>query len=56
MKLFIGKKVGVSKEEKSLPYYKFFEREMAAIPAEKIKILDAPLNLKLCPLKIKIYF
>ena len=42
MKIFRGKKVGVSREEKSLPYYKFFERDMAAIPAEKIALIDKP--------------
>ena len=41
MKLFLGKKVGVSKEEKALSYYKFFERDMANIPAEKIAHLYA---------------
>ena len=56
MKLFIGKKVGVSKEEKSLPYYKFFEREMAAIPAEKIKILDAPSEVEIVPFEDKNLF
>lgn len=34
-------KVGVSKEEKELSYYKFFERELAEIPEEKIAILQA---------------
>ena len=56
MKLFIGKKVGVSKEEKSLSYYKFFEREMAAIPAEKIKILDAPSEVEIVPFEDKNLF
>ncbi len=42
MKLFTGKKVGISKEEKNLPYYKYFERELAKIPENKIKILNAP--------------
>ncbi|MBQ7705849.1 MAG: phloretin hydrolase [Selenomonadaceae bacterium] len=49
MKLFLGKKVGVSKEEKSLPYYKFFEREMAEIPEEKIKLIDAPSEIPAVP-------
>lgn len=30
-----GEKVGVSKEEKELSYYRFFEQKMADIPAEK---------------------
>lgn len=34
------KKVGVSDEEKKLPYYKYFENEMAEIPLEKIQILN----------------
>lgn len=37
--LMKGKKVAVSLEEKRLPYYRFFEREMAAIPEEKLAIL-----------------
>ncbi|MFW6676854.1 DAPG hydrolase family protein [Lacrimispora sp. AGF001] len=35
----MGKKVGVSQEEKNLSYYKFFERPMAEIPEEKLAIL-----------------
>ncbi len=42
MNLITGKKVGVTAEEKSLRYYKFFERDMAEIPAEKIALLDKP--------------
>ncbi len=42
MKLFTGKKVGVSKEERALSYYKYFERELAKIPEEKLKLIDAP--------------
>ena len=42
MQLFIGKKVGVSKEEKSLPYYKYFERDLAKIPEEKLKFVESP--------------
>ena len=34
------KKVGVSKEEKALPYYKYFDRNLARIPDEKLKILQ----------------
>lgn len=49
MQLFTGKKVGVSKEEKNLPYYKFFERELAKIPAEKIKLIDAPSEIEAVP-------
>ena len=49
MKLFIGKKVGVSKEERELPYYKFFRQPMAEIPSEKIKLIDAPQQLSGVP-------
>jgi len=56
MKIFTGKKVGVSKEEKSLPYYKFFERAMAEIPAEKLKILDAPSEIEIVPFEEKNLF
>ena len=49
MKLFLGKKVGVSKEERALPYFRFFEQEMAAIPEEKIKLLDAPQEISAVP-------
>ena len=45
MKLFLGKKVGVSKEEKSLPYYKYFERDLAEIPEDKIKIIERPAEI-----------
>jgi hypothetical protein len=34
------KKVGVSSEEKKLTYYKYFEKEMAEIPLDKIQILN----------------
>ena len=30
----MGKRVGVSLEEKNLPYYRFFEQELAAILPE----------------------
>ena len=53
MKLFLGKKVGVSKEEKALSYYKFFERDMANIPAEKIALLDAPQEKSAVPFEEK---
>lgn len=49
MKLFIGKKVGVSKEERALPYYKFFEQPMAKIPEEKIKLIDTPQQVPSVP-------
>ena len=49
MKLFSGKKVGVSKEEKSLSYYKFFERDMAKIPEEKLKLLENPSEISAVP-------
>ena len=49
MKLFLGKKVGVSKEEQSLPYFKFFEQDMAEIPEEKITLLEKPSELEIVP-------
>ncbi|MBQ1510394.1 MAG: hypothetical protein IIZ54_05815 [Selenomonadaceae bacterium] len=42
MRLFSGKKVGVSKEEYRLPYFKYYEQEMAPIPMEKLQLLDTP--------------
>ncbi len=33
------KKVGVSREEKELSYYRFFEQDLAEIPQEKLEIL-----------------
>lgn len=33
------KKVGVSQEEKQLSYFKYFERDLAPIPEEKLQIL-----------------
>ena len=35
----MNKAVGVSLEEMTLPYYKFFEQPLAEIPAEKLEIL-----------------
>lgn len=49
MKLFLGRKVGVSKEERALPYFRFFEREMAEIPAEKLKLLEAAAEIPAVP-------
>ena len=56
MKLFLGKKVGVSKEEKALPYYKYFERDLAKIPEEKLKLLDAPQEIEAVPFAEKNLF
>ena len=36
----MAKKVGVSQEEKALPYYRFFVQLLAPIPAEKLAILE----------------
>ena len=36
----MGKKVGVSREEKELSYYRLFEQPMAPIPLEKLEILE----------------
>ena len=51
-------KVGVTKEEKSLPYYKYFQKELAKIPNEKLDILSNGVegNLKGIPLIRRIYF
>ena len=56
MELYLGKKVGVSREEEALPYYKFFEREMARIPAEKIKVLETPSDKEIVPFEEKDLF
>lgn len=56
MKLFLGKKVGVSKEEKSLPYFKYFERELAKIPEEKIALIDKPAENEIVPFEQKNLF
>lgn len=37
----MSKKVGVSQEEKNLSYYKYYEQEMAPVPAEKLAILKS---------------
>lgn len=34
------KKVGVSREETTLPYYKYFTRPLAPVPAEKLAVLQ----------------
>ena len=34
-------KVGVSMEERALPYFKYFEQDLAPVPAEKLAILEA---------------
>ena len=49
MKIFIGKKVGVSKEEKTMPYFKYFERDMAKIPAEKLALTEKPAEAECIP-------
>ena len=35
-----GIKVGVSEEEKKLSYYKYYEQDLAPVPAEKIAVLQ----------------
>ncbi len=35
-----GEKAAVTKEERALPYFKYFERDMAPVPAEKLALLD----------------
>ncbi len=37
----MNKAVGVSREEMTLPYYKFFEQPLAEIPAYKLEILKS---------------
>lgn len=51
-------KVGVTKEEKSLPYYKYFQKELAKIPNEKLDILSNGVegNLKGIPFDKKNIF
>ncbi|WP_242839207.1 hypothetical protein [Pseudobutyrivibrio sp. MD2005] len=39
-------KVAVSKEERSLSYYKYYEKELAEIPQEKIDILNGGASQK----------
>lgn len=48
-----GKKVGVSKEEKALPYYKYFEGPMAPVPVEKFRLVDAPSKVRSVPFEEK---
>ena len=50
----MGKRVGVSLEEKNLPYYRFFEQELAAIPQEKLAILqNGPSDIGAVPFERK---
>ena len=56
MKLFSGKKVGVSREEKALSYYKYFEQNMAEIPAEKMEFLKSPQEIACVPFEQKNLF
>lgn len=37
----MGTKVGVSSEERGLPYFKYFERPLAEVSAEKLAVLEA---------------
>ena len=51
------KKVGVSREEKSLPYYKYFEQDLAPILEEKLELLKAgPSQKKAVPFEEKNLF
>lgn len=46
----MGTKVGVSSEERQLPYFKYFERPLVPIPAEKTAVLEAgPSALRTVP-------
>ena len=49
MPLFYGRKVGVSKEEKALPYYRFFEKDLARISDEKLNLIEAPQEVPAVP-------
>ncbi len=42
MTLLSGKKVGVSQEEKELPYFKYYQQKLAEIPSEKLDLLAEP--------------
>lgn len=46
MRVFTGNMVGLSKEEKALPYAKYYEWEMAQVPEEKLKAAEAPSETK----------
>jgi hypothetical protein len=48
-----GKKVGISKEEKGLPYYKYFEGPMAPVPEEKLRLVDTPSKVRSIPFEEK---
>lgn len=56
-----GEKAAVTKEEQDLPYFKYFERDMAPVPVEKLALLDkvqhrvVPFDKKICflPEKMK---
>ena len=44
-----GIKVGVSEEEKKLSYYKYYEQDLAPVPAEKIAVLQGgPITPEKC--------
>ncbi len=42
----MGKKVGVSREERDLSYFKYYEKELARIPQDKIDILHSDNHIK----------
>ena len=51
------KKVAVSKEERRLPYFKYYEKELAEIPKEKLDILNGdPSRVSIVPLNEKSTF
>lgn len=46
----MSKKVGVCSEERALPYFHFYEQELAPVPAEKLKILaEGPSSVAAVP-------
>lgn len=45
----MGQKVGVCDAEKKLPYYKYYEQDMAPIPQEKLEILENPGKTAIVP-------
>jgi hypothetical protein len=49
MSLYSGKKIAVSKEEKSLPYFSLYEREMAPVPEAKIALVKEPSKVRAVP-------
>ncbi len=47
--LYLGKKVGVSKEEQRLPYYKLYTQDMVPAPQEKMMAAASPSDKDIVP-------